>query len=103
MIETILAVNQGLKNRFPTGFDPFMIMTRLMEEGGELAQQVNLFEDRGTKREKMGEPKKSALADEVKGVLLAAFQIAEYYDAMPELEQSLESMRQRLKDDGFLE
>ena len=102
MIETIQAVNQGLRNRFPTGYDPFKIMTRLLEEGGELAQQVNLFEDRGTKRQKMGEPRKSALADEVKGVLIAAFQITDYYDAWEELEESLESMRRQLHDDGYL-
>jgi NTP pyrophosphatase (non-canonical NTP hydrolase) len=31
-------------------------MTRLLEESGELAQQVNHFEGAGVKREKYGEP-----------------------------------------------
>lgn len=102
MIETIKAVNAGLRNRFPAGHEPYRIMTRLLEEAGELAQQVNLFEDPGAKQHKMGEPRKAALADEVKGVLIAAFQVTDYYDAWDDLSESFEAMRDRLIRDGYL-
>ena len=73
MLDKIKAVNRGLEHKFPGGDAPFQIMTRLLEESGELAQQVNLFEDSGVKRQKYGEPDRAKLAQEVKGVLLAVF------------------------------
>jgi NTP pyrophosphatase (non-canonical NTP hydrolase) len=40
----IMAVTAGLNRRFPDGDEPYQIMTRLLEECGELAQQVNHFD-----------------------------------------------------------
>lgn len=102
MIESIHAINVGLRTKFPGGNQPFQIMTRLLEECGELAQQVNHFEGSGTKGRKMGEPSKAALADEIKGVLLNAFQVADYYDVLPDLEKAIAAMQSRLERDGFL-
>jgi len=38
--DQLQAVARGFSQRFPEGDDPFQIMTRLLEECGELAQQV---------------------------------------------------------------
>jgi len=103
MIDKIKAVNHGLARKFPNGISPFQIMTRLLEEGGELAQQVNLFEDQGIKRQKYGDPDRAKLAQEVKGVLLAVFQIVDYYDLEAELDSSLDYTLGKLKRDGYLE
>ena len=54
------------------------MLSRILEEGGELAQQVAHFEDSGIKRQKYGEPDRHKLATEVKGVLIAALQIAQH-------------------------
>ena len=54
--EQLRAVARGFSLRFPPSDDPFQMMTRLLEECGELAQQVNHFEGSGVKREKHGEP-----------------------------------------------
>jgi len=72
-------VNAGLRRRYPRGNDPFQIMTRLLEECGELAEQVNLFEDIGIKRTKLGEPDRAKMAKEVMDVLRCALQVADYY------------------------
>ena len=40
-LEKLYAITHGLNRRFPNGNDPFQIMTRLLEESGELAQMVN--------------------------------------------------------------
>ncbi|HNT54097.1 MAG TPA: hypothetical protein PKG95_05255 [Anaerolineaceae bacterium] len=56
LIEKIYRINSGLVCRFQKGNSPFEIMTRLLEEAGELAEQVGIFEDTGIKREKHGAP-----------------------------------------------
>jgi NTP pyrophosphatase (non-canonical NTP hydrolase) len=102
VVNKIHAINRGLSRKFPGGQDPFRIMTRLLEEGGELAQQVNHFENAGLKRQKHGEPDRDRLAQEAKGVLLAVFQLIEYYELETELEDSLDHTLHRLERDGFL-
>lgn len=103
MLESVRAINQGLAQKFPEGNKPYQIMTRLLEEGGELAQQVNHFENSGVKRDKHGQPDRAKLAQEVKGVLLTLFQVVDYYQLEPELQASLAHTVDRLRTDGFLE
>ena len=56
MLEKPWLIAKGMIHRFPDGHDPFQIMTRLLEECGELVQQVNHFQDSGVKRERHGRP-----------------------------------------------
>jgi NTP pyrophosphatase (non-canonical NTP hydrolase) len=102
MIEAVTAINQGLARKFLGGHNPFQIMTRLLEEAGELAQQVNHFENSGVKRDKHGEPDRARMAQEVKGVLLTLFQVVDYYELAPELQASLAYTAEQLRKDGFL-
>jgi NTP pyrophosphatase (non-canonical NTP hydrolase) len=78
-------------------------MTRLLEECGELAQQVNHFENSGVKQEKHGEPDRARMAKEVQNVLTCALQVAQYYGLEQELEISIERSYQRLRAEGFIE
>lgn len=66
-------------------------MTRLAEEVGELAEQINHFENQGVKRARHGVPDRMALAKEVQGVLRTAMQISDHYDLHAELEESVDS------------
>jgi NTP pyrophosphatase (non-canonical NTP hydrolase) len=102
MMQRLLAINIGLVCRFPDHNEPFQIMTRLLEECGELAEQVNHFEGTGVKREKYGEPDKAKLAKEVQDVLRCVLQIAHHYGIERELEASIENSYQRLKAEGFI-
>jgi NTP pyrophosphatase (non-canonical NTP hydrolase) len=95
-------VSKGMQRRFPDGFEPFQIMTRLLEECGELAQEVNHFEGSGIKRQKYGEPDKTHLAHELMQVLRCAYEIAIYYGIEPELDVELEQAYQRLKAEGHI-
>ncbi len=79
MLEPLFAITQDLNRRFPAGNTPYQIMTRLLEESGELAQQVNHFESSGVKRQKHGEPDPAHMAKEVMDVVRAALQVALYY------------------------
>jgi NTP pyrophosphatase (non-canonical NTP hydrolase) len=100
--EKLQAINAGFAQRFPTGNNPFQMMTRLLEECGELATEVNIFEDSGIKRQKHGEPDPKRLAQEVKGVLICALQIAQHYGAEAELAESIEYTYQRLQSEGWI-
>src|SRR5512142_1108662 len=102
MIEQLITIARGMNHRFPRGNEPFQIMTRLLEEGGELAQQVNHFENAGVKRDKYGEPDRKKLAKEIMDVLRGAMQVAVYYHVEEELEAALELTYQRLKAEGHI-
>ncbi len=102
-MEVFQAVAQGLTKAFPEGNDPFQIITRLAEECGELAKEVNHWENTGIKRQKYGEPSKASLAKEVKNVITCALQIAAYYGAESELEQTVVSSYRDLKAKGFID
>jgi NTP pyrophosphatase (non-canonical NTP hydrolase) len=86
MLEELFVITADLARRFPAGNDPYQIMTRLLEECGELAQQVNHFEGAGVKREKYGEIDRSKMAKEIKDVIRGALQIAIYYGIEEEVE-----------------
>ncbi len=103
VLEKLPAVTTGYARRFPRGDDPFQMMTRLLEECGELAQQVNHFEDTGVKREKHGQPDKADMANEVKAVLCCALRVAQYYGIEAELQASIEWSYRRLKAEGFID
>jgi NTP pyrophosphatase (non-canonical NTP hydrolase) len=103
MLDNIYSINLGLKKRFPCSQDnPFEIITRLLEESGELAEQVNIFEDSGVKRIKHGNPDKKKLAKEIQDVIRQALQICTYYNAEKELNESIEESINRLKTEGYL-
>ena len=103
MLEKLWRIANGMNHRFPQGNDPFQIMTRLLEECGELAQQVNHFEGSGIKRAKHGAPDREALAKEVRQALIGVLQIAVYYGVEREVEESLEWSYQRLRREGHID
>lgn len=102
-MDKLYAIAQGLNRRFPEGNGPYQIMTRLLEECGELAQQVNHFENTGIKRQKYGEPDRAHLAKEVQDVITCAFQIAIYYRIDTEMAALIEARYQRMQGEGLIE
>lgn len=102
MLDKLPAITIGTNHRFPKGNDPFQMMTRLLEECGELAQEVNHFEGTGIKLQKYGEPDKNRLAKEVMDVLRGALQVAMYYGIEDELQSAIENSYKRLKQEGYL-
>jgi NTP pyrophosphatase (non-canonical NTP hydrolase) len=99
----LLAITRGLNRRFPKGNDPFQMMTRLLEESGELAQMINHFEGTGSKLEKYGAPDTSKLAKEVMDVLRCSLQFAIYYGVEKELEAKIQASYETMKAQGFIQ
>ena len=102
-LDKLYPITQGLNRRFPNGNDPFQMMTRLLEECGELAQMVNHFEGTGIKHEKYGEPNKSKMAKEVMDLLRCGLQVAIYYRLENELEGKIMESYAKMKTEGLVD
>ncbi len=100
-LEKLPILAEALHQRFG-GREPFSIMTRLLEECGELAQEVNHFEGGETKLQKYGIPSKEKFAKEVLDVLRLVFQVVQYYELEEELEQKINITYQRSIDEGLI-
>ena len=102
MWDTILKTVDGLNNKFPQGNEPFKIMTRLLEECGELAAEVNHFEGEGLKIEKHGEPDKEKMAGEIKNLIWCVMQLAVYYGIENQVRETIEQSYKKLVKNGYI-
>ena len=64
-MEKLKQLATGMNHRFPEGNDAFQITTRLLEECGEVAKEVNRLEKSGTKVLRHGNGTKEDLASEI--------------------------------------
>lgn len=94
---------EASNKRFPNGVAPFQMATRLLEEAGEVAAEINHWEGSGLKKQKRGEPKKEYLANELRQTIVELFKIAVYYSVENELEESINKSLQQSKDEGLID
>jgi NTP pyrophosphatase (non-canonical NTP hydrolase) len=102
MIDKLYKIAEGLNVRFSDGNDPFRIVTRLAEECGEVAAQVNHFEGTGVKARKLGPPDRNKLAKELSQVIGAALHLAIYYGLQTELAASVDDTYRRVVSEGLV-
>lgn len=102
-VDKLYKMVEGYFKRFPNGVEPFQMVTRLLEECGEVASEVNHLENSGIKRQKYGEPSKYALASEIKQAMTALLQIAVYYSVQEELEKSIEDSLKRMRAEKIID
>ena len=102
MLDKLFVMGKGMNARFPEGNTPYQIVARLLEECGEVAAEVNHFENSGTKALRHGEPSKEKLAGEIRDALNALMQLTLYYGVEKELEQAVDEAIQRLTSEGFI-
>lgn len=101
-MERLYSLAKGYMKRFPEGVEPYQMATRLLEECGEVAAEINHFENSGIKRLKHGEPSKDALAAEIKQAIAALMQLAVFYSVQDELERSIEKSLRQMKEENLL-
>lgn len=101
-MEKLYLIAKGHNARFPDGNQPYQIVTRILEECGEVASEVNHFENSGIKKLKHGEPSKEKLASEIKQAMNALIQLAIYYECQDELEISINDSLERIKNEGLI-
>lgn len=94
---------EASNKRFPKGVEPFQMATRLLEECGEVAKEINHWEDSGIKRQKYGEPSKEKLANELRQSMVELFKIAVYYSVEKELDESINQSLQLSIREGLID
>ena len=94
---------EAANRRFPDGATPYQMATRLLEECGEVAKEINHWESSGIKREKYGEPSRKALATELRQAISELFKIAKHYGVEAELEASIDQSLARSRAEGLIE
>ena len=94
---------EASNKRFPEGVKPFQMATRLLEECGEIASEINLWEDSGITRQKHGDPKKEDIANEIRQAMVELVKIARYYHVEDELEASIQTSLARSKAEGLID
>lgn len=102
MMDRIITMAQGMNKRFPEGNTPYQITTRILEECGEVASEVNHFENSGTKSLRHGEPSKEKLAAEMKDALNALMQLALYYEVEEDVKLAVEKSIHNLILEGYI-
>ena len=102
-MEQFYKMVEASNQRFPKGVEPFQMVTRLLEECGEVAAEVNHWEDSGLKRQKRGEPSKDKLANELRQAITELFKIAVYYSVEDELQESINRSIRQSRDEGLIE
>lgn len=98
----LIKIAEGMRKRFPEGYEPYQIATRLLEECGEVAAEVNHFENSGVKRLKRGEPSKAAMASEIRQAMNALVQLMLYYGLEEEFYREVNSALERLEKEGCI-
>ena len=102
-MERFYKMVEASNKRFPEGVKPFQMATRLLEECGEIASEINLWEDSGIKRQKHGDPKKEDIANEIRHAMVELVKIARYYQVEEELEASIQTSLERSKAEGLID
>ena len=102
-MERFYKMVEASNRRFPEGVKPFQMATRLLEECGEIASEINLWEDSGIKRQKHGDPKKEDIANEIRQAMVELVKIARYYHAEDELEASIQTSLECSKAEGLID
>ena len=87
----------GHTARYPNGNEPYKIASRILEECGEVASEINHFENSGIKMQKHGAPSKKHMADEIKQAINALIQLVQYYGVENELELSICESLERIE------
>lgn len=102
-MERFYKMVEASNKRFPDGVEPYQMATRLLEECGEVAAEINHWEGSGLKRQKHGQPKKENLANELRQSIVELFKIAQYYGVEKELEESIENSLKRSREEGLID
>ncbi|NEU04970.1 hypothetical protein [Clostridium senegalense] len=102
-MEKLYKMVEGSFKRFPKGIESFQMVTRLLEECGEVASEVNHFENSGIKKLKYGEPSKENLTGEIRQAIVALMQIVVYYSAQEELERSIDESLSKMREEKLID
>lgn len=102
-LDHLYDIVDGFNLRFPDGNTPFAIVTRLLEEAGEVASAVNHLERIGAKVAKHGPPDPVGLAYEIEDLLHCVLSLARYYQIEPAVDEAIARTHRDLRAAGAIE
>lgn len=102
-LDLLYKLTRGYNEKYPKGNDPFKIGTRILEECGELAKEINHFERTGVKIEKYGEPNNQHFAKEMLDVIKSVLSLSLYYNLNSEFESLIIETYNNLKKEGYIQ
>jgi NTP pyrophosphatase (non-canonical NTP hydrolase) len=101
-LDRLYEIVDGFNVRFPEGNGPFAIVTRLLEEAGEVASVVNHLEGVGAKVAKHGTPDPIALGYEIEDLIHTALSLARFYGVEHIVDEAIDRTHDQLAASGAI-
>jgi NTP pyrophosphatase (non-canonical NTP hydrolase) len=101
-LDRLYEIVDGYNVRFPDGNHPFAIITRLLEEAGEVASAVNHLEKVGAKVAKHGAPDPVALGYEIEDLIHTALSLARFYGVEHVVDEAINRTHDQLVASGAI-
>ena len=102
-MKKIQMVAEAQTQRFPNGDNPFKILSRLLEESGEVAWEINHYERNGICLEKLNSERKSELVAETYQVMIAICQLIQYFNLEDDFKNRIEEVFQEYIDKKYID
>jgi NTP pyrophosphatase (non-canonical NTP hydrolase) len=102
LIEKVFTVAKAQSNRFPEGDYPFNIVSRLLEEGGEVAWELNHYARKGISIDRFNPDGKRELVYETYQVMIALCQLMQYFNLEDDLKKRMDEVHQEYLNKGYL-
>lgn len=102
LLTKISLVAQAQTKRFPNGDEPFKIVSRLLEESGEVSWELNHYERKNICIEQNCKENKENLVAETYQVMIALNQLLQYFDLSDEFVSRVEYVYKEYQDKGYI-
>lgn len=101
-LSKISLVAQAQTKRFPNGDEPFKIVSRLLEESGEVSWELNHYERKNISFMRNCRDNKENLVTETYQVMIALNQLLQYYDLSDLFTRKIEEVYREYQDKGYI-
>lgn len=101
-LSKISLVAQAQTKRFPNGDEPFKIVSRLLEESGEVSWELNHYERKNISLMRNCRDNKENLVTETYQVMIALNQLLQYYDLSDLFARKIEEVYKEYQDKGYI-
>jgi len=101
-LEKILKVAEAQTKRFPNGNDPFKIVSRLLEESGEVAWELNHYDRKGISLECKNKDGKREIMCEMYQVMISLCHLLQYYDLQNDFRDRIDEVYKEYMEKNLL-
>lgn len=102
LLNKISLIAQAQSKRFPNGDEPFKIMSRLLEECGEVSWELNHYERANVSVERNCKDNKENIVNEAFQVVMVLNQLLQYFDLSEDFVNKIEMVYKEFQDKGYI-